>query len=629
FHCKIHHDDSLFGILFHDDLGVLFRLDWYDGIIGRWSPMTTYTYYNYSQWYDVVVYFNISLGWMFEIDGVRFGDGYTYPFEHGGSGGLEWIQWCSAFSGGGNGYFRVDDVDFYFYKPTISAPNLNLLHYYDFEEDTVGQDPTGLTLSVIEPVGSGTSNVDNLGDIQLNHVAVYKSGGTERVALRDNISYYGVSFDAGVFHCKIHHDDSLFGILFHDDLGVLFRLDWYDGIIGRWSPMTTYTYYNYSQWYDVVVYFNISLGWMFEIDGVRFGDGYTYPFEHGGSGGLEWIQWCSAFSGGGNGYFRVDDIAFYYYDELEVTTPDSGSTWQTGTSHFIYWNSTGSISDVTIELFEADVFIMEITPSTTNNGEYYWTIPYGLYDSDLYQIKIKDASYTSTYSYSDNFEIYNPTITVISPDTGSVWETDTSHYINWSSTGTISNVKIELFEDDVFVMEIAPSTTNDGEFYWTIPLGLTSSDLYQIKVINTLDSAVYDFSDYFEIFTFTITITTPDSSSSWETDTSQLILWTSTGPISNVLIELYNNDLFVIQITASTLNDGIYNWTIPSDLLNSDQYQIKITNTLDSTVYDFSDYFEIKRTPTAPPAILGYNFYILIGVIGIISTILVKKRILK
>ncbi|MFX1279747.1 MAG: hypothetical protein ACFFA3_10045, partial [Promethearchaeota archaeon] len=223
FHCKIHHDDSLFGILFHDDLGVLFRLDWYDGIIGRWSPMTTYTYYNYSQWYDVVVYFNISLGWMFEIDGVRFGDGYTYPFEHGGSGGLEWIQWCSAFSGGGNGYFRVDDIEFYIYKPKITAPDLTLLHHYDFEEDIVGQDPTGLTLSVIEPVGSGTSNVDNLVDIQQNHVAVYKSGGTERVELRDNISYYGVSFDAGVFHCKIHHDDSLFGILFHDDLGVLFR----------------------------------------------------------------------------------------------------------------------------------------------------------------------------------------------------------------------------------------------------------------------------------------------------------------------------------------------------------------------------------------------------------------------
>ena len=122
--------------------------------------------------------------------------------------------------------------------------------------------------------------------------------------------------------------------------------------------------------------------------GVRFGDGYTYPFEHGGSGGLEWIRWCSAFSGGGNGYFRVDDVAFYYYDSLHVTTPNSTSAWQTGTSHSIYWNSTGAISDVTIELFEDDVFVIEITPNTPNDGEYDWAIPTGLDHSDLYQIKI-------------------------------------------------------------------------------------------------------------------------------------------------------------------------------------------------------------------------------------------------
>jgi hypothetical protein len=58
---------------------------------------------------------------------------------------------------------------------------------------------------------------------------------------------------------------------------------------------------------------------MFEIDGVRFGDGYAYPFEHGGSGGLEWIRWCSAFSGGGDGFFRVDDVEFYYYEEISVS----------------------------------------------------------------------------------------------------------------------------------------------------------------------------------------------------------------------------------------------------------------------------------------------------------------------
>jgi len=207
----------------------------------------------------------------------------------------------------------------------LSDPNMNLLHQYDFEGDIVGQDPTGVTLTVIEPAGSGTANIANLADSQQNHVAVHKDGGDKRVSLRDNLSYYGDSFQSGKFHCKIRHDASLFGILFNDDIGTLFRLDWFSGTIGRWSPYSQYTTYNYTHWYDVVVFFNTSLGWMFEIDGVRFGDGYTYPFEHSGSGGLEWIQWCSAFSGGGNGYFRVDDIAFYHEAEsvIQIITPEN------------------------------------------------------------------------------------------------------------------------------------------------------------------------------------------------------------------------------------------------------------------------------------------------------------------
>ncbi len=514
--------------------------------------------------------------------------------------------------------------------PKTNAFTQTLLHSYDFEGDTVGQDPSGLTLSVIEPVGSGTANIDNLVDIQQNHVAIHKSGGSERVELRDNISYYGVSFDAGIFHCKIYHDDSLFGILFYDDIGVLFRLDWYDGIIGRWSPHSEYTYYNYNQWYDVVVYFNISLGWMFEIDGVRFGDGYTYPFEHSGSGGLEWIRWCSAFSGGGNGYFRVDDVEFYYYDSLVVTTPNSSSIWETGTSQSIYWNSTGTISDVMIELFKDDVFVTEITPNTPNDGEYYWTIPSGLDGSGQYQIKIKDASYPSTYSFSEYFEIYKPTITITNPHSESVWEIDASEYISWTSTGSMANVIIELYNNDAFVMQITPSTPNDGTYFWAVSSGLDGSGQYQIKITDVSDPSVYDFSDYFEIFKPTITITNPHSESVWEIDASEYINWTSTGPMANVIIELFKDDVFVTEITPNTPNDGAYSWAVSLVLNGSGQYQIKITDASDPSVYDFSDYFEITSpASTEPPEIPGYNLYILIGIISVISVILVKKRILK
>ncbi|MFX1480084.1 MAG: hypothetical protein ACFFCI_18345 [Promethearchaeota archaeon] len=193
---------------------------------------------------------------------------------------------------------------------------LVLLHSYDFEEDIIGQDPTGITLSVNEPAGSGSVNIDNLGDVQQNHVALHKSGGSKLIQLTDNISYYGDKYDNGELHFKFYHDNSLFGIHFRDSTlpglqGILFAIDLWNGKVGRY-PGITYTTYLLNQWTELKVFYNISLGWMFEINGVRFGDGYSFSFEHENPSGLEFIQWRSAYSGGGNGYLRLDDIAFYY-----------------------------------------------------------------------------------------------------------------------------------------------------------------------------------------------------------------------------------------------------------------------------------------------------------------------------
>jgi hypothetical protein len=116
-----------------------------------------------------------------------------------------------------------------------------------------------------------------------------------------------------------------------------------------------------------------------------------------------------------------------------------------------------------------------------------------------------------------------------------------------------------------------------------------------------------------------LTITSPDSSSSWETGTSQYIYWSSIGMISNVKIELYEDDAIITEINSSTLNDGEYFWTPPTGLEDSTQYQVKITDVSNPSTYALSEYFEIKN-----PTIIGYNLLILIGLIGISSILLIK-----
>jgi len=232
----------------------------------------------------------------------------------------------------------------------------------------------------------------------------------------------------------------------------------------------------------------------------------------------------------------------------------------------------------------------------------------------------------------ENIILYDPsdaftdTLTVETPNSLSSWHTDTSHDIEWVTTGNVSNVKIELYRAGVFELEITANITNDGEFSWSIPLSPVDSTQYQIKVTDVSNPSTYDYSQFFEIYNPTITVTSPDSASSWLRGTDNSITWTSTGTLTNVKIELFLNDIFVLEIIANTPNDGDYNWTLPSDLGASTLYQIKITDSSNALIYDFSDYFEVPSSG-GTPGIPGYNLLILIASLVGVSILLLKKKL--
>jgi hypothetical protein len=195
-----------------------------------------------------------------------------------------------------------------------------------------------------------------------------------------------------------------------------------------------------------------------------------------------------------------DSSSTYFSDTLTITTPNGLSSWQTGSSHNIEWTTTGDVSNVKIDLYEGGVFEIEVTHNITNDGEFLWDIPLTLVDSVNYQIKVSDVSNPDTYGYSEYFEIYNPTLTLDSPDNSSAWQRGTENNIAWTSTGVITNVKLELYLEDTFLFLIDGNTPNDGTYSWQIPTNLSTSDQYQIKISDASNPLVYDFSDYFEIY---------------------------------------------------------------------------------------------------------------------------------
>jgi hypothetical protein len=92
------------------------------------------------------------------------------------------------------------------------------------------------------------------------------------------------------------------------------------------------------------------------------------------------------------------------------------------------------------------------------------------------------------------------TITVTSPNGGELWTRGSTHAITWTSTGSMSNVKIELYKAGNLTNTITTSTANTGSYLWVITDDFKPAVTYKIKITYTLDSTVCDYSDnYFAI----------------------------------------------------------------------------------------------------------------------------------
>ncbi|MEJ2279850.1 MAG: BspA family leucine-rich repeat surface protein [Candidatus Lokiarchaeota archaeon] len=143
-------------------------------------------------------------------------------------------------------------------------------------------------------------------------------------------------------------------------------------------------------------------------------------------------------------------------------------------------------------------------------------------------------------------------------------------------------------------------------------------------IINTFHWSITD-DGIIKIFT----IRNPSDTSVWTLGTYQHINWDSNGDVRNVKLELYLGDAFVMEIMPFTPNNGQFIWFIPSSLNNSNQYRIKIIDASDSSIYDYSNYFEIKAPVSSITTIIpGYITPVILGIVGVaVISIYIQKKI--
>jgi RHS repeat-associated protein len=282
---------------------------------------------------------------------------------------------------------------------------------------------------------------------------------------------------------------------------------------------------------------------------------------------------------------------------VTLTSPNGGEAWSVGVVHDITWTSFGSVGNVKIDYsVNNGSNWIEIIASTANDGVYAWTIPNNPSTNCLVRVSETDCSPVDT---SDAvFSIITdpePTLTLISPNGGEIFNSGDNHTITWTSTGTVGNVRLEYSVDSgVGWTIITSSTANDGSFDWTVPgIAFTSNHcLVRISEADE-DRKPTDTSDAeFTIISpeiDSLTLVSPNGREVLTTGSDHDITWTSTGTVGNIKIE-YSIDSGASWaiIEDSSENDGSFDWTVPDTV--SEHCLVRISeNDEDGTPVDVSD----------------------------------------
>jgi len=290
--------------------------------------------------------------------------------------------------------------------------------------------------------------------------------------------------------------------------------------------------------------------------------------------------------------FRIEEKS------ITVIEPTSSTVWTKRHSADIAWTFEGTINNVKIDLYKGIILKATIVTSTENDGSYTWTeVDPSLADGSDYKVKVSCVSETGVYGESDEFMIEEKSITVTEPTSSTIWSPGDSVDIIWTSNGTISDVKIDLYKGGTFNQTIVSSTENDGAYSWTeVDTSLTFGSDYKVRISCVSDSSIYGESDEFRIEGKTITVTEPSSSTIWTKGFSADITWSYIGAINDVRIDLYKGTTLKETIVSSSENDRLYTWTEVNPFLeDGSDYKVMVSCVSDLRIYGESDEFTIEE----------------------------------
>jgi len=157
---------------------------------------------------------------------------------------------------------------------------------------------------------------------------------------------------------------------------------------------------------------------------------------------------------------------------VRVNAPNGGEVWEAGSGKSVTWSAPDTIADVLIEYStDGGSSWASVTGSTPNDGVYGWTVP--AVSSANCRVRVRDTGGTASDTSDAAFSIVlqgTLSVTLVAPNGGEKWLAGTTHSVVWTSTGALSNVRLEYSTTNGSAWaDIVSSTANTGSFPWSVP----------------------------------------------------------------------------------------------------------------------------------------------------------------
>lgn len=313
-----------------------------------------------------------------------------------------------------------------------------------------------------------------------------------------------------------------------------------------------------------------------------------------------------------------DRMSVFIGPALDLTSPNGGEVWNSGTTKNIEWTYSGHPGSIKIEwvkqegLTTSTGIITEQTEEGSNGtGSIAWSIPNDLF-GDKIKIRMTSTVNTTVTESSNNFFTISP-LHVTSPNGNEEWLKGSNHTISWTYGGQPDlTVKIDLINGETLDRNIASlvsiGSAGSGSYDWTVPDDLTQDGFYKIRVTCTLNAAYTDTSDEF-FHVKSLIITQPNGGESWIGGSTQTIKWTYAGnPDCQINLNLIKaNPLTITSIAACPIGaggQGTYDWIVPDNLPAGGDYIISVGCEQQPDYQDASAPFTINPAPTGPTKIV-------------------------